>query len=405
VKSRLQLTRTAARHLLLAAQGLARTPRRRARKDDVLAAIRGMGTLQIDTIHVVARSPYLVLFSRLGAFRPEWLEELLAERALFEYWAHEACFLPIEHYPLFRHRMDDPHGMGWKYRGEWIARHRHELDNVLQHIRERGEVRSSDFERRDGQAGGWWEWKPEKRALESLFTSGDVMVSRRHNFQRVYDVRDRVHPSWNADTPTAADAERALARLAVRALGAAPARWVADYFRMDRKRTPGMVRELAAEGALVEAGIEGLDDVAYIHPENLELAERAAAGGLASTRTTFLSPFDPVVWDRQRARWLFDFDYALECYTPAPKRRWGYFVLPLLRRGRLVGRMDAKAHRADARFEVKSLYLEDGVRPSAALWSDVGSALRELAAWHGTPEVTLARTVPGTLRKPLASHL
>ena len=112
-----------------------------------------------------------------------------------------------------------------------------------------------------------------------------------------------------------------------------------------------------------------------------------------------------MVWDRQRARWLFDFDYALECYTPAPKRRWGYFVLPLLRRGRLVGRMDAKAHRADARFEVKSLYLEDGVRPSAALWSDVGGALRELAAWHGTPEVMLARSVPTTLRKPLAPHI
>jgi uncharacterized protein YcaQ len=123
----------AARQLLLAAQGLDHQPRRRATKADVLAAIRGMHVLQIDTIHVVARSPYLVLFSRLGAYQPSWLEELLAERRLFEYWAHEACFIPIEDYPLYRHRMDSPDGMGWKYRGQWVATHAHELENVLAH--------------------------------------------------------------------------------------------------------------------------------------------------------------------------------------------------------------------------------------------------------------------------------
>lgn len=400
----LHLSRTAAQRLLLHAQGLSRRPRR-ATKAGVLAAIQRMRALQIDTIHVVARSPYLVLFSRVGAYPPQWLDELLAEGRLFEYWSHEACFLPIEDYPLYRHRMDAPHGMGWKYRTEWVARHGHELEKVLQHIREHGAVRSADFERRDGKGGGWWEWKPEKRALESLFTAGQVMVARRQNFQRVYDVRDRVHPAWDRDVPSADEAERRLALLAVRALGVAIAPWVADYFRMDRRRTPQLVRELALAGELIEVSIAGFEQPAFVHPEHADAAARAAAGGLASSRTVFLSPFDPVVWDRQRARALFDFDYALECYTPAPKRRWGYFVLPLLRRGRLIGRMDAKAHRAQGQLEVKSFYLEEGVRPGAALGADVGAALRELASWHDAPDVRLARTLPVALRRLLKSHI
>lgn len=403
--SALRLTRTAAQRLLLHAQGLTRAPRRRATKADALAAIQRMRALQIDTIHVVARSPFLVLFSRLGAYDPAWLDELLAERALFEYWAHEACLLPIEDYPLYRHRMDAPHGMGWKYRTEWIARHPHELENVLSHIRAHGEVRSVDFARRDGVAGGWWEWKPEKRALECLFTDGRVMVARRHNFQRLYDVRDRVHPAWDRDVPAPADAVRRLALLAVRALGVAPAAWVADYFRMDRRETPQLVRELALAGELIEVSIDGIEQPAYVHPDHAEAAALAADGGLSSSRTTFLSPFDPVVWDRQRSRVLFNFDYTLECYTPAPKRRWGYFVLPLLRRGRLVGRMDAKAHRAAGTFEVRALYLEDGVRAGEGLAADAGRALRDLAAWHGTPEVRLARSVPLALRRWLRPQL
>jgi len=401
----LRLSIGAVRQLLLAAQGLDRAPRKRARKEDVLAAVRRMHALQIDTIHVVARSPYLVLFSRLGAYQPAWLDELLAAGEVFEYWSHEACFLPIEDYPCYRPRMEDPQAMGWKYRAHWVAEHRHELEKVLQHMREHGAVRSADFARRDGQPGGWWEWKPEKRALEALFTAGEVMVARRHNFQRVYDVRERVHPAWDQHPVTWEEAERRLALRAVRALGACPAKWVADYFRMDRKRTPELVRRLAADGELVEVSVEGWSEPAYVHPANLELAATAAAGRVRATRCTFLSPFDPVVWDRARTRSLFGFDYALECYLPAPKRRWGYFVLPLLRRGQLIGRMDAKAHRAAGHFEVKLLQLEEGVRIGSGLVRDVARALRALAAWHATPKVLLRRTTPATLRRELGRQL
>jgi hypothetical protein len=403
----LALTASSARRLHVAALGLDRRPRRRARKQDVLAALRRMGALQIDTISVVARSPYFVLFSRLGAYRPEWLDELLAEGALFEYWAHEACFLPIESYPLFRHRMLDPQGMGWKYRTEWVAKHRHELDLVLQHLRDNGAVRSADFARRDGAGpSGWWGWKPEKRALESLFTAGEVMVSRRQSFQRVYDLRERVHPTWDdGQLPARADVDRRLVLDAVRALGVTTARWVADYYRMDRNATPVIVEALADAGELLRANVAGWKDVAYIHPVHAALADSAARGGVRCTLTTLLSPFDPLVWDRVRTRAIFGFDYALECYTPAPRRKYGYYVLPVLRRGELVARLDAKAHRRDGVFEVKSLHFEEHVRASDALLADVALAIHEAAAWHGTPAVTLLRTQPAALRRPLQARV
>ena len=402
----LRLTTTAARVLFLHAQGL--EPRRpgRATKADVLAAIRRMAVLQIDTIHVVARSPYLVLWSRLGDYRPEWLDALLAERAIFEYWAHEACFVPAEDYPHFRHLMVDPGGLGWKYSHDWVAQNRELVNAVRARIREQGPVRSSDFERTDGRKGQWWGWKPEKRALEMLFSAGELMVARRENFQRIYDLRERVRPDWDdALLPPITETRRALALNAVRALGVTPAVWVADYYRTSRRETPALVRALADEGALATVEVEGWPAPAYVHPELLDLVDDAAAGKLRATRTTLLSPFDPVVWDRARGRAAFAFDYALECYTPAPKRRWGYFVLPILRRGRLVGRVDAKAHRRAGQMELRVLYLEDGVRPSGALLQDLARTFHAFARWHGTPDVSVRRTVPAGWRRELTAAL
>lgn len=404
--SGLRLSTNAARTLFLAAQGLDRRPRRRAAKVDVLAAIRRMGALQIDTISVVARSPYLVLWTRLGDYEPRWLDALLAEGRIFEYWAHEACFLPVEAYPLFRTRMLDRSWMRWRYSHAVMEKHAAEAERLLRHIREQGPVRSADFERPDRGGGGWWGWKTEKRILESLFTAGELMIARREGFQRVYDLRERVLPGWDdADLPSAGEAQRALALQAVRALGVAKAKWVADYFRMAKKETPRLVRELADEGALETVEVEGWKEPGYLHPEHRTLAESAAAGRVKPVLTTLLSPFDPVVWDRARASELFGFDYRLECYTPAPRRVYGYFTLPILRRGALIGRLDPKAHRRDGVFEVKALYLEPGVRATQALVADVARAIRECAAWHGTPTVVVRRTDPPALAPRLIAAL
>jgi uncharacterized protein YcaQ len=402
----LRLSLDAARALFLAAQGLDRRPRRKAKKADVLAAIRRMAALQIDTISVVNRSPYLVLWTRIGDFEPRWLDALLAEGKIFEYWAHEACFLPVEDYPLFRNRMLDRTWMRWRYSHAVMEKHADQVERLLRQVREHGPVRSVDFERPDRGGGGWWGWKPEKRILESLFTAGELMIARREGFQRVYDLRERVLPGWrDADLPSVDAAHRALALKAVRALGVAKAKWVADYFRMGKKETPRIVRDLAAEGALAAVEVEGWKEPGYVHPDHAALAESAAAGEVKPTLTTLLSPFDPVVWDRQRASELFGFEYRLECYTPAPKRVYGYFTLPILRRGALLGRLDPKAHRRDGVFEVKTLYLEPGVRVTQGLVADLARAIRECAAWHGTPSVVIRRTDPPHLAARLTAAL
>ena len=388
---------------MLAAQGLNPGLDRPAKKGDVLEAVRRMGVLQIDSISVFARSPYLVLWSRLGSYEPRWLDELLEEGALFEYWSHAACFLPIEDYGLYRRGMLD----GGEKTRTWMRAHPEEIERVMARVREKGPVRSAEFQRTDGKVGGWWEWKPEKRALEHLFAAGELMISRRDpNFHRVYDLRERVLeralPGWeDALAPTHEEVRRAFALKSVRALGVAVARWVPDYFRTPKKGVAGLLDELAEEGALLPARIEGLDEPAYVHPDNERAAETVLSGGLRPSLTTLLSPFDPVVWDRARASELFGFEYRIEVYTPAARRRYGYYSLPILHHGALVGRLDAKAHRKQGLFEVKALHLEPGVPVDEGLVSGLAGALQDCADWHRTPEILMRRSDPKDLAEPL----
>ncbi len=390
-------SRAEARALQLAVQGLASLPERAASKDDVLECVRRMGVLQIDSIAVVARSPYLVLWSRLGTYEPRWLDEHLAEGALFEYWSHAACFIPIESYGLYRRLMLE----GGEKTRAWFSAHPEEVDRVLARVREGGEARSAEFARADGRSGGWWEWKPEKRALEHLFAAGELMISRRDpNFHRIYDLRERVLeralPGWkDALAPSYEEVQRTLALEAVRALGVATARWVPDYFRTPRNGVADLLDELAGEGSLLRARIE--DDPAYVHPTNAELAEEAVSGKLRPSLTTLLSPFDPIVWDRARALELFGFEYKIEVYTPAARRRYGYYSLPILHRGALVGRLDAKAHRKHGFFEVKALHLEPDVQVDDDLVCGLAGALRGCAYWHSTPEIVMQWSDPAEL--------
>ncbi|MBX3688334.1 crosslink repair DNA glycosylase YcaQ family protein [Dokdonella sp.] len=403
-----------ARNLHLAAQALAAPPRRRARKADVAAAIARMRVLQIDTIHVVARSPYLVLFSRLGNYRSQWLDETLAEGAIFECWAHEACFAPITDLALHRTEVGEGVRPGhWAIRSaqRTHARQPQALTELLVHIRTHGAVKSSDFRREHGSGGGWWGWKDEKRWLEALFARGELMIARRENFQRVYDLRERVLANASRSHAVADDLmdpharERAFVLGAVRALGISQARWINDYFRSGRRLRDAHLVEFVESGDLLRVEVAGWDAPAYVHADHAALLVAARAGRLRATHTTLLSPFDPVVWDRQRAASLFDFDYRIECYTPASKRRHGYYVLPILHRGRLVGRIDAKAHRGEGRFEIKSLSLQEGVVADAALADALARAISDCAAWHATPRVTLGQRAPSAFAALLRAAL
>ena len=391
-----QLSLSAARNLHLAAQGLLKKPRRRAQPADILTTIQRMSLLQIDTINIVARSPYLVLFSRLGEYQPQWLDNALRQGELMEYWAHEACFLPRSDFSLVRHRMLSPDKMGWKYRQEWMQEHAAEIEELIAHIQENGPVRSADFKHPEKGSSGWWEWKPHKRHLEGLFTSGKVMVIERRNFQRVYDLTHRVMPHWDdqRDLLTQDAAEAIMLENSARSLGIFRPQWLADYYRLRQPALKPLLEAWQHSQRAVPVEVDTLGEM-WLHADLLPLLPQALEGKLQATHSAVLSPFDPVVWDRKRAEQLFNFSYRLECYTPALKRQYGYFVLPLLHKGQLVGRMDARMQRKLGVLEVISLYLEEGVKVTRSLEKGLTGAISDFARWQGANNVTLGRLPDG----------
>ncbi len=398
-----------ARLLQLSAQGLLQPLRRRARRSDVVAMIERMRLLQIDTIHVVARSPYLVLHARLGDYPMSWLDEALAEGQLAECWAHEACFISAADVAWHRGGHDQrAHHWAHRHAARMHREQRADMDALLAGIRESGPVRAADFARKgDAAKPGWWEWKPEKRWLEAWFALGELMVARRENFQRVYDLAEhvlaRLDPPFDPATEafSAAELRRRFIIDSVRALGVTPASWIADYFRLKPKITERELVPWVVSGELLAVPVQGWATPGYVHRDHADALDKALRGRLRATHTTLLSPFDPLVWDRARALAMFDFEYTIECYTPAAKRRYGYFVLPILHRGQLIGRLDAKAHRGDGLFEIKALFLEPGVAPTPALVQAVAKAIVDTARWHGTPKIRLGRTQPVALAKAL----
>lgn len=400
------ISQVQARCLHLAAQGLLQPSRRQARRADLVSAIERMRLLQIDSIHVVARSQHLVLRARIGDYPMEWLDAALADGQLAECWVHEACLVPAADIGLHRAWLGKRESH-WSFRRAALTcyQHPHEMKKLLTRIQTGGPVSAADFARsprRPDSRSGWWDWKPEKRWLEAWFVLGELMVARRENFQRVYDLAANVLA--RLDPPFVPMAETSVQDLrqhfivdAVRALGVTQASWIADYHRL---RPPVIERELIPlvdRGVLIRVQVQGWPKPGYVHRDHAEVLERALRGRLRATHTVLLSPFDPLVWDRKRARYMFGFSYTLECYTPADRRRYGYFVLPILHCGRLVGRLDAKAYRRQGFFAVNALFLEDGVALTPRLLNALAAELGAMARWHGTPEIRVGSTQPPEL--------
>lgn len=406
----MMVSRTEAIALLLARQGLttpgyARTTD--ASLEEVVTCIEAMGVLQIDTIHVVARSPYIVLWSRLGRYDPFLLERALAERRIYEYWSHEASFLPIGHLPysrvLMRQRETNPRRIRLVQRMDANAAM---VEAVLAHAAANGETRAADFARDvPGSGQGWWDWKPEKMVLEDLFMLGRLTVARRERFHRIYRLWEHHFPELDdamlPDDDAVADQH---VRVATRALGVATAAWIADYFRRPQAETKAAVARLVAAGELVPMEIEDIGP-AYATPETLNLLDEVRSGRHRPTGTVLLSPFDPVVWHRARALDLMGFDYRIECYTPEWKRRYGYFSLPILHDGQLAGRLDPKAHRRERRLEIRALHLEPGVAVNQELIDGIARVLTEFASWQDLDEVEIVATAPPGLRRRLIAAL
>ena len=339
------LTAGEARRIALAAQGFgAPRPSGPITKRQLLKLIERLGVIQIDSVNVVSRTHYLPAFSRLGAYPRQLLEEVAwaSRRPLFEYWAHEASLLPLTSQPLFRWRMQDARdGVGlWK----GVARFRREraefVEKVLDEIATRGPMSASELEMGHKGAGGWWGWSEAKRAVEGLFWTGELTTAtRRGTFERVYGLPENVLPPAILDAPTPGreDAQRELLRIASRAMGVATAKDLRDYFRMPVEGAKLRLAELVEDGSLLPVTVRGWREPAYLDPAARWL-RRIDAQAL-------LSPFDNLIWFRERTERMFGVRYRIEIYTPADKRTHGYYVLPFLEGDALTARVDLKADR------------------------------------------------------------
>jgi len=401
----LELSLKEARRLAIGAQLLSGKPPKRPTKQMMRDTIRHLGALQIDSISVVARSHHIVMWSRLGNHPPDWLYELHgADRAIFEYWAHAAAYVPIEHYPFFRRMMlEHRDGTGsplTKRSREWVRDNQELVDGVVAHVRENGPVSTSSFAPPEGAArAAPWAWygnKPTNVALEILWTNGTLMIDRREKFQRWYDLTERVHPTWDDRLTASIEEERnTLAAVALTALGVTTARWLQDYFRswgersIPRKASHSVLDHLVESGFATPVRIQGIADPAYAPTTLLDRK-------IPLSRTTLLSSFDSLVWDRRRTAALFDFELMLEAYTPAPKRRYGYFSLPILYRDRLVGRLDPKAERKTGLFVIKALHLEPWFvgKDDDRFYAALAATVRDFATFNGCFDFAVDRSDP-----------
>jgi uncharacterized protein YcaQ len=384
-----------ARRIALAAQGFADPRPASGARLDARHARRvfdALALVQIDSVNVFSRSHYLPPFARLGAYPRDVLDRVAwgrtpgdRGRALFEYWGHEASLIPLDHHPLYRWRMARAARGEGIYQG--LARFAREraafVDEVEREIRDRGPLGAGELEKGERGEGGWWGWSEAKKALEYLFWAGRVTTATRRGFERVYDLTERVIPSDVLARPTPAepDAVRDLLRLSAAATGVATAADLRDYVRLDPEDAHPRIAELVEAGELRPVRVGGSDRPAYLW-RDARLPRRVTARAL-------LSPFDNLIWARERTERLFGFRYRLEIYTPAEKRVHGYYVLPLLLDDRLVARACLKADRAGGRLLVRTAHLEPGTDAGEAAEAMMAE-LRHAAAWLGLAEVAVA---------------
>lgn len=394
----MKLSRSTARRLILHAQGLDDRWKLPRGKNGTATAVERLGYVQIDTISVVQRAHHHILWTRHSDYVPDQLDQLLArDRRVFEYWTHAASYVPFGDYRYYLPRMRS--AADWPRNKKWRAENGRLLKEVLQRVTQEGALGSADFDHRPGERGSWWGWKPAKRALEILFDSGELLVTARRRFQRLYDLPERVIPA-EVDTaePPAAEAIRFLLRRAIAAHGLAPF----GQFGWGLGRSPAVkeaLHSLTEAGEVTEVTVEGRAEPHYALAAFADIPRRVP------NRVHILSPFDSLVIHRRRLHSLFDFDYKIECYTPAPQRRYGYFTLPILWGDRLVGRLDPKAERKTRRLLLRNVVFEPGFDDIDALFPRLAQTLRAFATFNECDEIVLEKCAPTRLRAPLRRAL
>jgi len=396
----ISLSLAEARRMALVAQGFAEPRPAQVGKRELRALVDRLGVVQIDSVNVLVRSHYLPAFSRLGTYALADLDALAHEppRALFEYWGHEASLLPIELFPAMRWRMELAHQGAWKFMRK-IARRKQLIADVLDAVRDRGPIAAGDLElggKRKRGRGGWWGWSDSKTALEWLFWSGEITSARRRNFERLYDLPARVIPEaiFARPTLTADAAHELLVDRAARALGVATEADLRDYYRLGPPGTRAAIAVLVERGVLVDARVEGWTKPAFVHRDAPPPPNRVDAIAL-------LSPFDSLIWMRDRTERLFGMRVRLEIYTPAHKRVHGYYVLPLLADETLVARVDLKSDRAEGVLRAHAAHAESRAKTKTA--SAMAGELTRMATWLALSRVEAVKS--GDLGPVLAREL
>ena len=407
----------AARAMALTAQHLVhpdQRPKDLPTSGEIFQIVRDLGCVQIDTLYVVQRSHYLVLWSRLGNYHPSELDRLIYEsdqRRLFEGWQHAASIIPFEDYryqiPRMRYVQENPSDMSDKWLAEPGSK------DLLQLVRERitneGPLRANDFEYDGPKRGSWWDWKPAKHALEYLFAWGELMIADRVNFQRVYDLRKRVLPDWvETSEPTPEKRDRYWLEQGVRALGICQPVQAGDYSYRKRNSVRYTIGEMINEGVFIEVAVrmnDGSIKPHIIHHQDKHLLDEAADGEIVPRKTAFLSPFDNLFWARGRDEQFWNFNNLLEAYKPAPTRIWGYFNMPILHHDQLVGRIDPKVDRKNSRLIVRSISLEEGIEPGEDLVADIGQAFRSFMTFHQAHDLEFERSQPAELGARISAQI
>ena len=381
-----------ARRIAIAAQrieqGAARDVATRA---DVRRLIVKLGVLQIDSVNVLARAHTLPIYARLGVYDRADLNALAyggKKRRLFEYWGHAASLMPVEMQPLFRWRMKDALAGKNIYNGlrDFAQANGSLIRGLLREIEQRGPSAVGDFSSHGNRKSGWWGWSDAKSALEWLFWTGQLTTAtRRANFERIYDIPDRVLPDHvlAAPEPSAAEAKRALIEHSSRALGIGTEACLRDYYRLSASDARQAIRDLVEAGMLQEVSVDCWTTPAYVHTE--------ARWPKVSSARALLAPFDPIVWHRGRAEALFGAHIRIELYTPQHKRTHGYYVLPFLFGDRVVGRVDLKAEREAETLSVLSAHCEPGIAAEEFV-AALADEIRLMARWLGLPRIEVSRT-------------
>lgn len=345
-------------------------------KENLYNIINQLGYIQIDTISVVERSHHHILFSRQNSYNRKHLDELVKEKKVFEYWSHAAAYLPIDEYRFTLPRKEDYK----KHYRDWSKKNKKLLSFVTDRIKAEGSLKSKDFEHRKISGTGWWDWKPAKNALEYLFHSGELFVIRREGFQKVYELTERVIDSnVNTNFPTNDELTENLIMNTVRATGLASEKEIFYQRKYDKKIFVKVCSELIEENKISELKVKSLDEKYFTFPSNLEMLSKPSA--LKSVHV--LSPFDNAVIQRQRLKKLFGFDYVIECYLPAHKRKFGYFSLPVLFGDKFVMRMDCKADSSLKKFIVKNIFYEKSFKANNKSMIKFESKLKKLSEFSG----------------------